>query len=72
MVSTGRHHGFESLEEARVLLALDFAGDIVDVVPQPLRLQFGTAGGDRPDHLLACHFWRTSSLATARWKRAWR
>lgn len=54
MVSTGRHHGFESLEEARVLLGLDFAGDVVDVVSQPLRLQFGTAGGARehvPDFL---------------------
>jgi hypothetical protein len=47
MVSTGRHHGFESLEEARVLLALDFAGDLVDVVSQPLRLRFGTAAGNR-------------------------
>jgi len=47
MVSTGRHHGFESLEEARVLLALDFAGGLVDVVSQPLRLRFGTAAGDR-------------------------
>jgi hypothetical protein len=54
MVSTGRHHGFESLEEARVLLALDFAGGVVDVVSQPLRLQFATAGGVRehvPDFL---------------------
>jgi hypothetical protein len=54
MVSTSRHHGFESLEEARVLLGLDFAGDVVDVVSQPLRLQFGTAGGVRehvPDFL---------------------
>ena len=47
MVSTGRHHGFESIEEARVLLALDFAGDIVDVVSQPLRLRFETADGAR-------------------------
>ena len=47
MVSTGRLHGFESLEEARVLLALDFAGDLVDVLSQPLRLRFGTAAGDR-------------------------
>ena len=46
MVSTGRHHGFESLEEARVLLALDFAGDLADVVSQPLRLRF-EAGGKR-------------------------
>lgn len=35
MVSTGRHHGAESLEEARLLLALDFAGDVVEVVSQP-------------------------------------
>lgn len=40
MVSTGRHHGAESLEEARVLLALDFAAEVVDVVSQPLRLGF--------------------------------
>ena len=30
LVSTGRHHGAESLEEARLLLALDFAGDLVE------------------------------------------
>jgi hypothetical protein len=47
LVSTGRHHGFESLEEARVLVALDFAGDLIDVVSQPLRLRFGTVGGSR-------------------------
>jgi hypothetical protein len=47
MVSTGRHHGFESLEEARLLLALDFAGGLVDVVSQPLRLRFGTSAGNR-------------------------
>jgi hypothetical protein len=54
LVSTGRHHGFESLEEARVLLVLDFAGGLADVVSQPLRLRFGTAGGSRehtPDFL---------------------
>ena len=43
MVSTGRHHGAESLEEARVLLALDFAAEVVDVVSQPLRLRFDAA-----------------------------
>ena len=32
LVSTGRHHGFESMEEARTLLALDFAGDLANVV----------------------------------------
>lgn len=54
LVSTGRHHGAESLEEARLLLALDFAGDLVDVVSQPLRLRFGTDGKRRshtPDFL---------------------
>ncbi len=49
LVSTGRHHGFESLEEARVLLALDFVGDLVDVVSQPLRLRF-EAGGKSREH----------------------
>ncbi|MGW4995433.1 TnsA-like heteromeric transposase endonuclease subunit [Streptomyces mirabilis] len=54
LVSTGRHHGAESLEEARLLLALDFAGDLVDVVSQPLRLRFGTVDKRRnhtPDFL---------------------
>ena len=54
LVSTGRHHGAESMEEARVLLALDFAGDLVDVVSQPLRLRFTTARKSRehtPDFL---------------------
>jgi len=50
LVSTGRHHGAESLEEARLLLALDFAGDLVDVVSQPMRLRFGTAGKRPPAH----------------------
>jgi len=47
LVSTGRHHGAESMEEARVLLALDFAGDLVDVVSQPLLLRFTTGSGKR-------------------------
>jgi hypothetical protein len=54
LVSTGRHHGFESLEEARVLLALDFAGRLVDVVSQPLKLRFATSSKVRehtPDFL---------------------
>ncbi len=54
LVSTGRHHGTESLEEARLLLALDFAGDLVDVVSQPLRLRFDTVEKSRehtPDFL---------------------
>jgi hypothetical protein len=54
MVSTGRHHGFESLEEAKALMALDFAGDVVDVVSQPVKLAFETSHGPRmhtPDYL---------------------
>lgn len=53
-MSTGRHHGFESLEEARLLLALDFAGDLVDVLGQPVRLRYFTREGPRehvPDFL---------------------
>ncbi|MCY0942497.1 TnsA-like heteromeric transposase endonuclease subunit [Streptomyces antarcticus] len=48
MVSTGRHHGFESLEEQRLLLALDFSG-VVEVLPQPFELHFEHADG------LGCH-----------------
>ncbi|MEU9032131.1 hypothetical protein AB0D46_32450 [Streptomyces sp. NPDC048383] len=44
MVSTGRHHGFESLEEQRLLLALDFL-TVVEVLPQPFRLDFEHRGG---------------------------
>lgn len=54
LVSTGRHHGFESVAEQRVLLALDFAGGLVDVLSQPFRLRFATADGRRehiPDFL---------------------
>ncbi|MEV4106299.1 hypothetical protein [Nonomuraea sp. NPDC049695] len=40
MVSTGRMHGFESLEEQKLLLALDFAGAVMEVLPQPFRLRF--------------------------------
>ncbi len=50
LVSTGRHHGAESMEEARVLLALDFAGDLVDVVSQPLRIRFATTAGKNRVH----------------------
>lgn len=54
MVSTGRHHGFESHAEQQLLLALDFAGELIDVLSQPFRLTFiGTDGpGDHiPDFL---------------------
>jgi len=49
MVSTGRHHGFESLEEARLLLALDFVR-VAEVLPQPFRLAFEHAEG-RAEHI---------------------
>ncbi|WP_234354746.1 TnsA-like heteromeric transposase endonuclease subunit [Streptomyces sp. NRRL WC-3618] len=55
LVSTGRLHGFESLEEARLLLALDFAGEVIEVLPQPLRLGFHSTQGRRehtPDFLV--------------------
>jgi hypothetical protein len=45
MVSTGRHHGFESHAEQELLLALDFAGDLEDVLSQPFRLDFAAADG---------------------------
>ncbi|MFF3159148.1 TnsA-like heteromeric transposase endonuclease subunit [Streptomyces sp. NPDC057910] len=49
MVSTGRHHAFESLEEQRLLLALDFLG-VSEVLPQPFRLDFDHVGG-RGQHI---------------------
>ncbi|GAA3003144.1 hypothetical protein GCM10010519_39050 [Streptomyces lactacystinicus] len=44
LVSTGRMHGFESLEERSLLLALDFVG-VTEVLPQPFRLDFEHVGG---------------------------
>ena len=51
MVSTGRLHGFESLEERSLLLALDFTGAVEEVLPQPFTLRFGTAGGGFREHV---------------------
>jgi hypothetical protein len=51
VVRTGGLHGFESLEEAKLLLALDFAEDLRDVIPQPLRLIYTTADGSRRSHI---------------------
>jgi hypothetical protein len=54
VAATGRHHGFESLAEQRLLLALDFAGAVVDVASQPFRLRFEAEDGARshiPDFL---------------------
>ncbi len=50
MVCTGRHHGFESIAEQRLLLAVDFAARVVDVLSQPVRLRFETVTGWR-DHV---------------------
>ncbi|MBE8519282.1 TnsA-like heteromeric transposase endonuclease subunit [Amycolatopsis sp. H6(2020)] len=49
LVSTGRLHGFESLAEAKLLLMLmlDFAGGVADLLSQPLRLKFSAADGVR-------------------------
>ncbi len=45
LVSTGRHHGAESLEEARLLLVLDFAAGLVDVLSNSLfAASFAQAG----------------------------
>ncbi|MET7484880.1 TnsA endonuclease N-terminal domain-containing protein [Streptomyces sp. NPDC005538] len=43
LVSTRRQHGFESLEEDRLLLVLDFCGEVVEVLSQPLEMRFQTA-----------------------------
>ena len=51
MVSTGRLHGFESLEERSLLLALDFTGEVEEVLSQPFRLKFETAGGEAGEHV---------------------
>jgi hypothetical protein len=63
LVSTGRHHGAESMEEARLLLALDFAGDLVDVVPQPLRLPFTVVSGKCREH--------TPDFLAVTWSGTW-
>jgi hypothetical protein len=54
LVSTGRHHGFESIGEQRLLLALDFAGSVEEVFSQPFGLRYECGTGRRthvPDFL---------------------
>ena len=51
LVSTGRLHGFESLEERSLLLALDFTGVVEEVLSQPFRLRFETADGKAGEHV---------------------
>ncbi|WP_447035021.1 hypothetical protein [Streptomyces sp. DSM 118878] len=53
LVSTGRMHGFESLEERVALLALDFM-TVIEVLPQPFALSFEHVdghAGHTPDFL---------------------
>ncbi|MGW2210747.1 hypothetical protein [Streptomyces sp. NPDC001781] len=53
MASTARGHGFESLEEMRLLVALDFLG-ASEVLSQPFRLDFAHKSGSSwhiPDYL---------------------
>ncbi|WP_256220777.1 TnsA-like heteromeric transposase endonuclease subunit [Streptomyces sp. CC53] len=55
LVSTDRHHGFESFEEELLLLVADFAADLVEALAQPFRLEFLTTDGvirHTPDYLL--------------------
>ncbi|MFF4849316.1 TnsA-like heteromeric transposase endonuclease subunit [Streptomyces sp. NPDC001194] len=55
LMSTDRHHGFESHEEERLLLVADFAAGLVEALCQPFRLRFfadGKAIRHTPDFLL--------------------
>jgi hypothetical protein len=57
LVCTGRHHGFESLAEQRLLQVVDFLG-VRDVVSQPLELRLSTVEGwvrHVPDFLVVGH-----------------
>ncbi|PVE04523.1 hypothetical protein Y717_11480 [Streptomyces scopuliridis RB72] len=54
LIGTGRLHAFESLEEDRFLVALDFAGGLLELLPQPFLLRFRAEGRWRehtPDFL---------------------
>ncbi|MEU9302325.1 TnsA-like heteromeric transposase endonuclease subunit [Streptomyces sp. NPDC048269] len=50
LLATGRMHGFESLAERNLLLALDFVGGWTEVLSQPFRLKFTTKDGRSQDH----------------------
>ncbi|MFJ1859957.1 TnsA-like heteromeric transposase endonuclease subunit [Streptomyces anulatus] len=55
LVSTGRHHGFESFEEELLLLSADFSGCLLEALAQPFRMYFDTVEGrveHTPDFLL--------------------
>lgn len=58
MSTTGRLHGFESLAERRLLLALDFVGGVNELLSQPFTLKFATRQGTvrhTPDYLVLAH-----------------
>jgi len=46
-VSTGRHHGFESHVEQELLLVLDCAGELIDVLSSVVRVTPGIQTGAR-------------------------
>ncbi|KOT55563.1 hypothetical protein ADK43_25075 [Streptomyces rimosus subsp. rimosus] len=50
LLATGRMHGFESLAERNLLLALDFVGALTEVLSQPFKLKFATADGSSEEH----------------------
>ncbi|WDT54083.1 TnsA-like heteromeric transposase endonuclease subunit [Streptomyces sp. G7(2002)] len=55
LLATGRMHGFESLAERNLLMALDFVGNVVEVLSQPFKLRFTTVDGSEdhtPDFLV--------------------
>ncbi|WP_231905011.1 MULTISPECIES: hypothetical protein [Streptomycetaceae] len=55
LVSTGRQHGFESLVERWLLLALDFVNRFAEVLAQPFRPRFTRSarkGAHAPDFLV--------------------
>jgi hypothetical protein len=45
LVATDRHHGAEPLEEQKLLLAMEFAGGVVQALSQPFRLLFESVDG---------------------------
>jgi hypothetical protein len=76
LVSTDRHHGFESFEEERLLLVADFAANPIEALAQPFRLQFLTSDGavaHTPDYLLLAESgrgWSMSALRSESGRRA--
>jgi hypothetical protein len=51
MVSTRQLHGFESINEQKLLLALDFLGAVLDLLTQPMALTFTTSEHGTAKHI---------------------